>query len=567
MKKAFIYTFAAIGLMMSTISCDDFGDVNSDKEHLNPGNMDYRFMFTQVQSQIAGSDWDAWRNGLIYSASMIQHVASPNWSQGNFYTWSEGYNAAYWDSYYSGNRAAIRNITEVIKVWDNNPEFINEYQFARVMKVYMFQRMTDLYGDVPYSQASQPDLYSYPKYDTQEAIYDHMLKELDEVNTALTSPSAKNSISNADVLFKGNATSWKKFANSLMLRLATRLTKIDPAKAETWTKKAIANGLIEKHSESAVLNHANAIVTNDSAQPFGKILSNEDPQAFHLSEYFIDNLKTNDDPRIHLIATKLTSPNEKWSGDKFDFGSSADASKLIGFPVGYLSGEGDWGIQKVNKVRPFFPDYEDTKGGTDKEAIKRNEEAWKDWRSICAFPNRYTFGRPDAPSMLVTYAEDQLLLADAAMNALIPGGKAEAKKYFEKGIRAAFEQLTFYVAGKPLYDAYLAGAKTDDYVTKALVRFDANPLEAINWEYYVLTFGDEYEAFANWRRTGYPTIKSVYEAPHNRPKYTNSISDEIPRRFTYPTSESQRNNTNYMEASKRLSDGDKMTSRVWWDKK
>ena len=82
-----------------------------------------------------------------------------------------------------------------------------------------------------------------------------------------------------------------------------------------------------------------------------------------------------------------------------------------------------------------------------------------------------------------------------------------------------------------------------------------------------MTFGDEYEAFANWRRTGYPTIKSVYEAPHNRPKYTNSISDEIPRRFTYPTTESQRNNANYMEASKRLSDGDKMTSRVWWDKK
>lgn len=569
MKKRILYIFAAACLMGATTSCNDFGDVNIDPEHLNQGNMDYSLVFTQVQSQIAGSDWDIWRNSVIYAANMIQHTSSARSRYGVFYTWSEGYNAAYWDGYYTGGRAAIRNVVDVMENWKEKPKYANEYQYARVMKAYMFQRMTDLYGDVPYFEAARPSVTGYPKYDTQQAIYDDLLKEMDEVNTALEANISNAGSFKADVIFNGDSEKWRKFANSLMLRAAMRLSKVDAEKAKTWATKALANGLFDSAADNAILKHSDAVVTNDSAEPFGKIHSNEDAGKYYISEFFIDELKATKDPRIHLIATKTTNPRAKWA-EGFDFGNSTNSDELIGFPIGYEQGTTTWGIQKEQKVRPFFPDYIDPDKISDpkekENAIKANAEKWKDWESICAFPNRLTYSRPDVPSVLITYTENNLLLADAAARGFIPGGEAKAKEYFEKGVKAAMEQFTLYPAAKTLYDIYLTSTNVDKYLTDALNRFDANPLKEINWQYYITTFGDEYEAFANWRRTGYPEIKSVYAAPHNRPAYTNSISTEIPRRFTYPSNESQYNATNYDQAVSRLSDGDKMTSRVWWDK-
>ena len=144
---------------------------------------------------------------------MIQHTATVDWVYGSFYTWSDQYSGAYWTGFYSGGRAAIRNIIDVMNNWEGNPAYENEYQMCRIMKAYMFQNMTDLYGDVPYSEAGQgysTNPIPYPKYDTQESIYNDLLKELDEAQAAL-STSASNTIGAADVIYGGDATKWKKF--------------------------------------------------------------------------------------------------------------------------------------------------------------------------------------------------------------------------------------------------------------------------------------------------------------------------------------------------------------------
>ena len=155
MKKFTLYILTAFGLMGLATSCNDFGDVNNDPMNLNPGVVDYKMEFTQVEAQICGSDWDVWRNGCIYTANMIQHTASVDWAYGVFYTWNDQYSGAYWGGFYSGGRAAIRNIIDVMNNWEGNPAYANEYQMCRILKAYMFQNMTDLYGDVPYSEAGQ----------------------------------------------------------------------------------------------------------------------------------------------------------------------------------------------------------------------------------------------------------------------------------------------------------------------------------------------------------------------------------------------------------------------------
>lgn len=84
MKKAILYAAAAFSLMTGATSCSDFGDVNNDPEQMTPAILDFKLVFTQVMSQACGSDWDVWRNGMIYSACMLQHTTSVTWDYGTF---------------------------------------------------------------------------------------------------------------------------------------------------------------------------------------------------------------------------------------------------------------------------------------------------------------------------------------------------------------------------------------------------------------------------------------------------------------------------------------------------
>lgn len=537
MKKFTLYIMAAFGLMGLTTSCNDFGDVNNDPMNLNPAVVDYKMEFTQVEAQICGSDWDVWRNGCIYTACMIQHTASVDWQQGTFYTWNDGYSGAYWEGFYSGGRGAIRNIIDVMRNWKDNPAYANEYQMCRILKAYMFQNMTDLYGDVPYFEAGlgySENPIPYPKYDTQEAIYNDLLKELDEAQAAL-STTAANTIGAADVIYNGDASKWKKFANSLMLRVAMRLTKVAPDKAKTWVSKAVSNGLFTSNDDNAMVKHVSGSPTDDSAEPYGKVFTSLDTQAFFLSETFINMLQ--DDPRLPLVATVCNGekgPKPGWGDNDFDLGDNTP-SKQKGMPVGYDSDGGEWDLSNA----PGYP-------GTD-------------WRKVYSVPNRTVYGRPDSPSMLVTHAENLLLLADAAQRGIYTSG-SDAATYYRNGVTAAMKQFSYYEKK--------SSNITDDQIAEYL---NNNPLstdkekalEQINTEYYIHTFCCEYEAYANWRRTGYPKLTPSRNAAQYPSNVTNG---EIPRRFIYPSNEITNNPANYSEAVKRLIGGDKFTSRVWWDK-
>jgi hypothetical protein len=541
MKKIFLYTtIAALGLV-GLGSCSDFGDMNVDPERLNEGNLNYNLLFTGAQVQALGSDWDVWRNGIIYCSTMMQHTTSIYWTAGYcFYQYSEGYNAAFWDIYSSDNRGAIREIITIADKWKDVPGFENDYQIARILKAYMFHRMTDLYGDIPYSEVGRiKEGIGYPKYDTQQSIYDDLLKELDEAQAAISGSASQ--LGSADLYYGGDAGKWKKFANSLMLRVAMRLSKVDAAKAETWVKKAVANGLFTSVDDNAMLVHTDGVPTNDSAEPYAKIFSDADAGTFFISEAFMDILGS--DPRVALIASICNDPLPSYSSSAYEKGNPAPANQR-GMPVGYNTNDNQWDI----KYAPGIP---------------AEVNANRSYRSYYSVPSRYTYSDPKtAPTMIVTHAETQLLLAEAAVRGWV---STPAGTHYEDGVRAAMEQFKFYAGATDLYQQYLTPAAINAYLT-------ANPLssgssedkfEQINTQYYITTFCDEYEAFANWRRSGYPELTPVDNTGYPT---TSHVANAIPRRFTYPSGESQSNPANYNEAVRRLSDGDRMSSRVWWDK-
>jgi len=512
----FLITFACLSSAFS--SCSDFGDVNVDPENITGSSMDFRLLFTGVEAGISGTEWEVWRNGMIYSSTMMQHCASTqSYWNGDKYTYNSGYNSAYWDRYTSTGR----NLFEVLNAWKEDETKINEYSMARILKIMLFHRMTDMYGDIPYSEAGQGYISNlfYPKYDRQEAIYADMLNELKEAAEALDASRA-NYIGGADLIYKGDALKWKKFAYSLMVRLAMRLSKVNPDQAKTWVNTAIAGGIFQSNADNAIIRHNYA--SDDSSDAWGKIAIHSDPSAYRMSQTFIEHLKNTHDPRLIYIATVCENPAPSWSMPSFELGDTT-YTRQLGMPNG----------------------YDELGGATDIS----NAPNWPGNMNKYSVINRYTYGRLDAPTFLITYAQINLLLAEAAHRGWVSLNEASC---YVTAVTSAMEQFKEYgVAG-------FSQEQIDNYL-KANPYDATRAFEQINTQYWVVAFIDEYEVFANWRRSGYPNLTPVNY-------FANVTNGTIPRRFTYPEAEVTANPANYEDAVSRLSDGDKMTSRVWWDK-
>lgn len=532
----------ATAAVIGSTSCSDFGDVNVDPEHMNETNVPLEMLFTNAQHQSLGSDWDVWRNGCIYSAQWMNHIASMSWSEYAMYLWNDGYSAAFWDIYH-GDRGAIRDVTNVLHQWEADPEHQTDYQIARIMRAYVMHRMTDLYGDIPYFQAGQPSEYSYPVYDPQRDIYMDLLKELNEAQAALdgmgTAPMGAH-----DVYYQGDTEKWRKFANSLMLRIAMRMTKVEPETAQQWVQTAVSNGLFESNGDNAKLEHPGGVTTDDSSEPYAKIFAHEDRGKFFLNKFFVDMLKETNDPRLALIATVCTKDPtiSHQEGSNFDYGN-VDPSIQQGFDDGFNN----------DPTSPWFignqPGYEALKD----TAILNN------YQTKYSTINRYTYSNPTSPTFICTYAQTQLLLAEAAVRGWISGN---AQTYYENGVRAAMEQFSQFPNATAYYNQYLTSQAIDQYLEEN--PFDSSKAyEQINTQYWINCFCDEYETFANWRRSGYPELKPAYD-PAN-PYGSSGTNGTIPRRFRYPTTETSANKDNYDAAVSRMNGGDRFDSRMWWD--
>lgn len=544
--KSYIKLFCAALSLSAVASCSDFGDTNIDPEHLNEGNVPYAMLFSNAQHQSLGSDWDVWRSGCIYAAQWNQHLAGGGWwwSYGaNSY--SDAYASALWDAIYSGDRGAVRDVTTVIDQWKDKEGFELDYNIARVMRVYTMHRLTDLYGDIPYSEAGRPDKYSYPKYDDQKDIYMDMLKELDEAQAVLAKGGMAK-MAKQDLYYQADASKWHKFANALMLRLAMRLTKVDPETAKTYAQKAVNNGLITEVADNCLLAHPDGNVNDDSAEPYAKVFSHADPGVAFVHMNFLNLLKKTNDPRIPMIACVIKdNPNVSITNANYSYGDS-DPAIQKGLPTCYsFTTTSDWFVG--NK----YPELADKDGLYDASSPNYYKKQYSQ-------PNKYTYGDPKAPTFIVTAAQTNLLLAEAAYRGWIGG---DAKTYYENGLRAAMKQFAAFPNATKLYEKYMTDEAIEAYI--AANPFDqSKALEQINTQYWITCFCDEYETFSNWRRSGYPELK--YQGDPSHPVSGVTLL-ETARRFTYPVTESTINKDHYNEAVSKLKKGDTFASRVWWD--
>ncbi|HEY4062030.1 MAG TPA: SusD/RagB family nutrient-binding outer membrane lipoprotein [Puia sp.] len=520
-KKISIGCLLLAVLLVGSGCKKDFVSINTDPDQITAAQINFNYLFTNAQLQTSGNTdgngYEDWRNNLIYSGCMIQHLSSTlSYWDGDKYLYDGNYNSAYWDQNYPNS---IANIVEVMQHVGKDTTQTNFYQICRIFKAFMFQRLTDMYGDCPYFQAGLGYIsgITSPPYDRQQDIYMDLLKELQDAAGRLD-PAQKNTIGAADLLYGGDAVAWKKFAWSEMVRVAMRLSKVDPATAQQWVQTAVQGGVMGGNADNAVVQHQNVTgtsVTNGS----GLILLGNDPNGYRLNKTLVDFLRGSGDPRLSYLGTVCADPTKP--ADKGD----TSYARQLGQPGGY---------DPPNNGSPY-------------DLV--NAPNWPGDQNKYSIVNRYTFARLDAPSFFVTYAETELLLAEAAQRGWIGGDPAT---YYTAGVQGAMQQLAAQAGAGPSGNAIHAWLTAHPYDP-------AHGPEQINDQYWIAGFMDENECFANWRRSGYPMLTPV--------SYPGNVTGgTIPRRFTYPQSEASSNTANYNAAVGRLAGGDKMTSRVWWDR-
>ena len=161
-----------------------------------------------------------------------------------------------WNTTYT---SLANNLSAIIRKTADNPDLVNKKAIARILKVWVFSQTTDIYGDIPYFESSKtPDeAITSPKYDPQQDIYKDFFKELKEAAAELD--PAKESYGSADLYYGGDVTKWKKFANSLRLRLALRVRYVDAQMAKDNMSDLQESDLITSRSDDASIYTANDI--------------------------------------------------------------------------------------------------------------------------------------------------------------------------------------------------------------------------------------------------------------------------------------------------------------------
>ncbi|SEB81922.1 Starch-binding associating with outer membrane [Maribacter dokdonensis] len=519
-KSIYILMFA----LLSVGACDDgFEDLNVNPT--KPTQVAAGNKLTAVMKFISSERYDNWRAAMIYQSTMMQHVATTAgyWS-GDKYTWNKGYASSLLDRYYENAIKSIEDLTFQLEE-EEAPEEMKA--IVKILRVFAYSRLTDLYGDVPYSEAGKAVIEGIflPKYDAQSEIYPDLLNELEEASAALGSGISE--FGSADVIYNGDQAKWKKLANSLMLRLGLRLIKVDPTASQAWVTKAIDGGVMTSNDDIFYLQH-----DADNKNGIGEVFTADgNPR---MSDTFINLLKDANDPRLTVLAS-LPAQKIIFKEDPDNPGLFIEDFREDRTVEERLDPDAQRGLSN-GKDLPMLQEQD-----VDLDNLFSNLNDYSE-------PNRLLITSETAPMIFQTYAEVEFMLAEANVRWGLAG---DAETHYNNGVTAAMKQLSLYGDAGIIADADIA-----DYL--AANPYDsANALEQINTQYWAATFLNEYESFSNWRRTEFPAL-----TPVNYPG--NVTNGTIPRRLTYSESEQSNNPDNY--AAVIAAQGpDVLTTRVWWD--
>lgn len=377
---------------------------------------------------------------------------------------------------------------------------------ARVMQSWVFQQITDLWGDIPFSEALKGDIGGpmKPRYDPQEDIYDSLIVRLTEAGAAMDPASTDAGLGGADPIYGGDVAQWRKFANVLRARMAMRMQGVDPAKASTELTAAFAavGGLFTSNADNAVLAWPGDGVFDN---PWAANFATRDDH--RMSKTLIDTLIAFSDPRLPVYA-----------------------QPTVANPAVYAGLQN--GLDNVT-VTPFFN--------------TTSRPGARFYPGATSYGTYGTSAGNAEPSNILTYAELCFIQAEAAersMGGLAPAGAAA---FYNAGVRASILQW----GG--------TDAEATTYLGRPGVTYTpgAAGLLQIHLQKWIALFTQGSEAWSNWRRTDNPS--TIVPGPSAYPE-----GIPVARRLPYPGAEQSVNATSLAEAIARQG-ADTYATRMWWD--
>lgn len=472
MKKLIII---CLPLVMLAACTKDLTSLNIDPK--NPVNVPSQSLFTNAQRTLASTMASPNVNLNIFRLIVQQWTETTYTDESNFDLNTRQIPRGIWNNLY---RDVLRDFQEAKRLLTSDVKDVaiqkNQIAITDIMEVYTWYYLVTTFGNIPYSEALNIDK-PFPKYDDQKTIFDDLFKRLNADISALTTGT---SYGDADIIYGGNIAKWKKFANSLKLKMGMTIADADPAIAKTIIESAVNSGVFTSNSDNAEFAFLSG---PPNTNPIWVDLVQSGRKDFVVTSTIVNKTKSLSDPRIPFYFTNDAT------GD-------------------YTGGIPGAGNNYATYSKP-------AKSITD----------------------------PDFPGLLLDYSEVEFLLAEAIERGFSVGGTAAV--HYNNAVTAS---ILYWGGTQVQAMAYLAQPSVS-YATAT-----GTYKQKIGEQKWLALYNRGWDAWIEWRRLDYPQLVM--------PPTALSV---IPLRFTYNVDEQNLNKSNYNAAASAIG-GDKVTTKLYWDK-
>ncbi len=520
MKKfSILNLFVVIALALAAVGysgcTDDFDELNTKKTKLSAlGPAEYPYLFSKAQSSASYAFWRYQVAQNLFSDLYSQYYAltAPYFPSGR-YVMRMDWLRWHWIPIYT---EAVPQMKTLLTELDPGSA---EHAMTSIWWVYTFHRVTDYYGPIPYFQAGEP-LASVP-YDAQDVIYDDFFKRLDAGVKVLQGYAGGNAFGTFDLIYGGDINKWIKFANTLRLRLAVRVSKVDPGRAKSEAEAAVSGGVMETTADDALM------VKNEAGGDFNGLAGISVWNEFRMSASMESALKGYGDPRMGIY-----------------FQPAVETGTFEGLRNGLLPAQQN---ESQNTAQ------QNSNVGT----------RWTVWTGSG------WAGQNTTPQNIMHAAEAWFNRAEGALNGWNMAGSAET--LYNKGIEASMNQwgisdgaaIAAYQnsTAKPVEPNDQQASPPVNEVPIKWAGDEATNRHQIGMQKWLALFPDGIEAWADLRRSGYPQLYPV----------VNSENTDLPggsaiKRIPFLTIERESNGDAVSAAESLLGGPDKVSTPLWWDK-
>jgi Susd and RagB outer membrane lipoprotein len=519
-----ISLFCMITLVMSSCT-DKFGEINTDRNKIaTVGSAELPFLFAKAEGSAVPNIWNYQVAQNLFADQYAQYFAcTASYFPSDRYNIVQGWVGAAFNPIYT------EMVPQLLSIKKAAAPGSAEAAIADVVWVLGFHRVTDYWGPIPYFKAGSPE--KSISYDSQDKIYDDFFKKLTASAAILKGKSGEKPFGSFDLIYGGDANKWLKFTNSLRLRLAMRISKVDPARAKTEAEAAIKDGVLESTNDDALIQRS---LKGDDNNGLSRM---SDWNEFRMSASMESVLKGYKDPRlgVYWLPNNATAANPKGTGDYDGLRNGLTPTQLT---------------ETVNFATA-------------------NAKVGKRWSST-DFAGDATF--LETPQNIMCASESYFLRAEGAILGWNMNGTA--KSMYEKGIAESMKQwgiadvaaITNYTNSMDVPVAPNDFLKSPA-ISKAPIKFAddmATQKEQISIQKWLALFPDGTEAWADNRRS---RDFKLYPIANSDNSDVTDPSKQYIRRIVFLLSEKQTNKAGVDAAIPLLGPGgDKITTPLWWDK-